>query len=245
MVISVENTYVKILRAPHFIVLIQNWEGAMAAHRNSIPPFIAKIYGKRPIMAGEDGDAYDQLLHAVKLEHDPKTVSEFLLVKDVADAEWELLRLHGLKANMVNASIPKMLEWPGGDYALDAKSVARVRELLHRALRGDHDAQKDLEQILTKNHLTLDDVVATAFDETIASQVHADRMIGAAVGRRNAACRELERLRALKPHRQPNDRVNGRVAGKESEAVAPSANGHAAAAKPPERNRVSLPRVRL
>jgi hypothetical protein len=203
----------------------------MSARKDSIPPFIEKIYSKRPIIAGEETDAYDQLLQAVKVEYQPGTVTEFLLVKDVADTEWDLLRLHGLKAGMVNASIPKMFDWQQDyEYVLDDRSVTRVRGLLHRVLRGDQDAQKALDQILAKSHLTLDEVAATAFDQTITSQVHADRMIGAAVARRNAACRELERLRAQK--QQERWQQNDQAVRKESEAVSPSSNGDAGQAKP-------------
>jgi hypothetical protein len=185
---------------------------------SSVPPQISKIFAKRPIMAGEDPDAYDQLLAAVMAEYEPESISEFLLVKDMANAEWDLLRLYRFKADMVNASIPKVLTYDRYYGALDNKTYERVTDLLHRARQGDREAQKGLDAVLAKNHLTLDDVMAAAFKQNVASQSLTDRMINWALARRHAACRELERLRTLKlsngaaaPARPAAPAANGRI----------------------------------
>jgi hypothetical protein len=63
-----------------------------------IPRALRSIFGKRPVMAGEDSGAYDQFLEAVLVETNPQNLVEFLLSKDITDAEWELVRLHACKA---------------------------------------------------------------------------------------------------------------------------------------------------
>src|SRR3712207_3392671 len=78
-----------------------------------LPPALRKIFGRRPVMVGEDIAAYDQFLEAVLMETNPQSIAEFLLSKDITDAEWELVRLHACKAEMVNVLIPDSLHFTG------------------------------------------------------------------------------------------------------------------------------------
>jgi hypothetical protein len=53
-----------------------------------IPGFIRKIFGKPPIMIGENSATDEELLVSVASEAKPHGLSEYLLVKDIADPEW-------------------------------------------------------------------------------------------------------------------------------------------------------------
>ena len=60
-------------------------------------------------MAGEDRADYDELVERVRKEVNPRQPNEWMLMMDIVDAEWELLRLRGLKVGMLHAALPRAL----------------------------------------------------------------------------------------------------------------------------------------
>ena len=179
----------------------------MSNGSDSNSPFIARLLAKRALIAGENADAYDQLVDLVRKEAAPQNFQETLLVKDIANAEWELLRLHGMKAGMVNAIMYRSLKEPrwetdGGRTDIDEDTSESARQLLRKAAAGDSTAQAKLRNMLEENNSSFDIVAAGAFDKNISSQLHTDRMIAACNSRRNAAYAELERLQAERSREQ-------------------------------------------
>jgi hypothetical protein len=51
------------------------------------PPTIRKLFGRPALVEGEDRALYDELLSLIVAEVEPSLLAEWLLVKDVADAE--------------------------------------------------------------------------------------------------------------------------------------------------------------
>jgi hypothetical protein len=197
----------------------------MSNRSHSIPPVISKMYAVRPIMMGEDPQLYDSLLTEVVDQVRPQKLQEFLLAKDIADAEWELLRLTAMKANMVNASIASALGRAsqnglaeGQDETMYGRENATLRkhaEMWHQLqdlLAGDPEAEARLKNLLRLDHIALDAMAATAFEKTILAQLHTDRMVTAALCRRTAAYVEINRLRAAE-----KDKGNGDKAWKDLE----------------------------
>jgi hypothetical protein len=165
-----------------------------------IPAAVRQLFGKPPIMAGEDPAEYEHLIELVRADVKPQDLQEWLLARDIADAEWELLRLRGMKLGMLHAMIPRamnsLITDAQGTFKVEVELVAQVRKLLVGVVAGDEQAKQDLEQLLEGFGLSLDVVTAATFGETIRSQVHTNRMVAAAYERRNAAYAELERRRA-------------------------------------------------
>jgi hypothetical protein len=162
-----------------------------------IPTALRKLFSKPPLMAGEDKADYDELLHLVYAEVKPSAVQEWLLVRDIVDAEWELLRLRGLKPAMLHAALPRAFreELSSVDDFLNSTLTPTIRRLVIRIAAGDPDAKQELAKLLEQHAMSLDLLAAVAFERTIGPQLHTDRMAGAAYDRRNAAYAELERLR--------------------------------------------------
>jgi hypothetical protein len=169
----------------------------MSSDDQQISSNIRKLLGKRPIIAGEDPADYDLLTKLVRRDVRPQALQEWLLMKDIVDAEWELLRLRGLKVTMLHAMVPRAVGAQRiGLRPLDEdKWVPPLRGHLVGILAGDPAAKQELEKLLKAEGLTLDVIIATAFEKTIVAQVHTDRMAAAAYDRRNAAYAELERVR--------------------------------------------------
>src|SRR5262245_31410214 len=172
----------------------------MSSDDQQISPSIRKLLGKRPIIAGEDPADYDLLTELVRKDVRPQALQEWLLMKDIVDAEWELLRLRGLKVTMLHAMVPRAVkaQMLDGRASLPTvhKWVQPLRGHLIGILAGDPAAKQELEKLLEAEGLTLDVVTAAAFEKTIVAQVHTDRMAAAAYDRRNAAYAELDRVRA-------------------------------------------------
>ena len=64
--------------------------------RDQLRTAVRKLFGRRPIMAGEDPADYELLMKLVRSDVKPQDLREWLLMKDIVDAEWEVLRLRGL-----------------------------------------------------------------------------------------------------------------------------------------------------
>jgi hypothetical protein len=67
---------------------------------SSITPS-SRLFGPPPVLAGEDGDAYDELLRRVCEAVQPVDVIDEILVVDVVALEWEVLRWRRLKAGLL------------------------------------------------------------------------------------------------------------------------------------------------
>ena len=78
----------------------------------------------------------------------------------------------------------------------DPTLAAEIRKHLREILGGDESAKQRLEVLLEPYQLTLDAVSASAFEMSIKSQVHTDRMVAAVQARRAEAYAAASRLRA-------------------------------------------------
>jgi hypothetical protein len=161
---------------------------------------IRQLFARSPILAGEDPAEYEQLVKLVQEDVQPQDLPEWLLARDIVNAEWELLRLRGMKVGMLHAMLPRamgtLIADAQGAIKVEAGCVAAVRKLVIGVAAGDEKAKLELEQLLETHGLSLDVLTAATFEETIRSQVHTDRMVAAAYERRTAAYAELDRRRA-------------------------------------------------
>jgi len=71
------------------------------AYGPNLPVVLAKIFGPPPLVGNEDPQLYKELFSHIADEHEPKTISDWLLVKDLADVHWERLRERRLKAEVI------------------------------------------------------------------------------------------------------------------------------------------------
>jgi len=182
-------------------------------------------------MAGEDRADYDELVEIVRKEVNPRQPQEWMLMVDIIDSGWELVRLRGLKVGMLHAAIPRALNMQildaGGLLPADPKLAPAgiLRKHLVGMLAGHQAAKQELEKLLAEHNLSWDLLTAAAFASTVVPQLQTDRMAGAARERRNAAYADLAHLRATKTIA----RDNGAHAQDEEAAYAGGGNGAAPA----------------
>ena len=183
-----------------------------------VSPQLVAILDRPPLCVGEDRTQYDQLRDMLMEEIRPATLAEYLLAYDIAKAEWELLRLHGFKAGMINAHmVPALSHCDGIPY--DNKDT--FRDLLRNAFDGNSEARDKLQKRLGKFGIALSEIAATAYENNIAAQMQTDHMVNAALQRREAAYAELERRRrngsSETPKRIAAPVINGELSAPPSE----------------------------
>jgi hypothetical protein len=104
-----------------------------------------------------------------------------------------------MKVAILHAVLPRVIKSrileAGGTGSLDPQLVPKIYKQVAAVVAGDPQARQQLETLLERHKLTVDLVVAAAFDDRIVSQLHIDRMTTTAWERRIAAYAELDRLR--------------------------------------------------
>jgi hypothetical protein len=174
---------------------------------------------ERPaILIDEDRAEYCDLFEMICDEEHPRTLKEWILVVDIAYAEWEIFRLRGLKVRTLHTA----LTWvghkevnPGVKGAQPQKWHTQFRKLVVGVLARDASSKLSMTETLGQYGLTLESLVASAFGQTISTQSSADRLVDAAYQRRRALYADLERVRSKAPNDLPAKVV-------ESPSVAPS-----------------------
>ena len=167
---------------------------------NAMPAVVRRMLARPSLMAGENRTEYDELVGIVRREVRPQDLQEWVLMLDIVEADWELLRLRGLKVGMLHAAIPRALnsQISDTDGVVPTAAAATLRKHLIGMLGGDQAAREKLDTLLATHDLNWDLLTAIAFEANIVPQVHTNRMAVAARERRNAAYADLERLRARK-----------------------------------------------
>ena len=126
---------------------------------------------------------------------------QFIVAFLPLDAEWEVCRLRWMKVAILHAVLPRVIQSliseAGGMPVHDPDLVRDIRNPVAAFVAGDPEARQQLETLLEGHLLTLDLVIAAAFDDRIVSQLHIDRMTTTAWERRIAAYAELNRLRTI------------------------------------------------
>jgi len=149
------------------------------------------ILGPPPLLEGEDGALYDELLARISASVEPEDVLEEIWVRDVVDLVWETFRLRRLKAAYLDTAayegLHRLLEAPLGHTA--AGVLAR-----QWACR-ESTALTEVERHLTAMGLTMEAIRAMTIALKLAELERIDRMIMGAESRRNAILREVDRHR--------------------------------------------------
>jgi hypothetical protein len=147
------------------------------------PAGIAELYGRPPLAAGEDPDAYVTWLRRVALTIRPADPFEWVLIKDYVDIAWEIVRLRRGKAAMLDRARASNLE-------------AFVRNT------GGYHLEKQLKEnranapaVLAQMEMTEQTFAAAAMCYILDDLEQADRIIAAAEERRNAALKQIAQHR--------------------------------------------------
>lgn len=125
-----------------------------------LPERLSFLLDDKPVLWFEDGEAYDALLSELVAEYDPKGTVEFMLVKDIADAQWECGRLRRMRRAAIEVEFPSaahrlMKESYEEQTGLGYSDARKSLEILARlSVRGDREATEALDEAATAAGVT-------------------------------------------------------------------------------------------
>jgi hypothetical protein len=188
------------------IVLRQGFTGDLMPNRKSPPRSFATpvsssavnvldrviAIARAPLLPGEREADYAAIAGRIIGASRPKHAIEEILIRDVIDLSWEVLGLRRVKAGILWASIGA-----GAEQALAevGYSDLEMDTLSEKWATGDANARKEVDAILAKAGVTLDQVTAKTFESKMDVFERIDRMLASAEARRSNALREIDRHR--------------------------------------------------
>ena len=168
---------------------------------------LQELLGPPPVLSSESMKAYDEI--AVRLMHcfKPRDFMEQLLIRQLVDNNWELMRYTRHKAMSIERKARLFREFQ----AKRARKLAEMKEKPASKLAGS-DRQpatelgrmyaledtvegtvEDVDAILDKPAAEHDH--AHALEKSIAYYLQLDQLLNTAIGRRNDTLEQLERYR--------------------------------------------------
>src|SRR5262245_3420745 len=184
----------------------------MSMSQKEIDHAIRTTFRNLPILVSEERAQYEDLKRLVLSDIKPRGLQETLLARDIVEAEWEVCRLRWMKIAILHAVLPRVIKSQileaSGTRSVDRRLVQKICKHVAAFVNGDPQARQQLETLLENYKLTVDLIIAAAFDDRIVSQLHIDRMTTTAWERRIADYAELDHLRTISGKRAaPRDQI--------------------------------------
>lgn len=167
-----------------------------------LPDRIARLLGDRPTTAFEDDDDFD-LIHAeMILAFNPQDVQDHFLVKDIADAQWQAMRLRETLSTAIELKLPEasqnlmaqdFMRSFGCNLPLAQNSL---RLMSRKALRGDAKQLRILETYMFSSGVSHRDLKTEALSLALPTISAITDLINSAENRRDKAIRRIEKRRS-------------------------------------------------
>ena len=145
-----------------------------------------------PLLPGEKEAAYTSIACRIAGASGPRDAIEEILIRDVIDLTWEVLRLRRIKAGILKASMGEGVRQVLSDVGI---SFHENRPIGEKWAAGDESARQKVDAVLARAGLALDEVTAKTLEIKIDVFERLDRMLASAEARRNNALREIDRHR--------------------------------------------------
>ena len=149
------------------------------------------LLGPPPLLPSESVADYEGLRARLRAKIVPRDVVEEMLLRDILDLQWEVLRMRRLKSRILSSGRPTGLQ-----SLLDRRVVCyELSKLVDGLGRGEKETIKQIEKVLKQFGLSVDDIDAHTLLKTLDPLERIDRTISHAESRRNNAVREIEKSR--------------------------------------------------
>ena len=142
---------------------------------------LVELFGLNPLVKGEDPKAYTKIVMLMLENVRPTDVIEKMLVRDIADHTWEVLRLRRYKSAMINT-------------AIDEARMDRLSELKDFTDKNDPQVRALVKEEKSKDPVEL---ASRAFLHKSVGYEVADNLMSRAEHRRVAALNIIEARRDL------------------------------------------------
>lgn len=163
-----------------------------------IPPEILFLFGRPPLLIGEDRKIYDALLVSVAASLKPYDVVAWLEVRNYVNHIWDRERLRAVKAGILNVArtegLESVLESIGrGRDGKDSWDVHEAAEKETYKWSIDANSRRKTRERLQQHNLDESDIAAEAFRFRLSEVETLDRMLASVELQCSAALREILR----------------------------------------------------
>jgi hypothetical protein len=146
------------------------------------------LFGKPPLLEGEDEDRYLRLRAAVR-ELNPKTVFDLINAKDQVDKLWEEQRYKRAAAALISGGLYKALDY----YLKEICEVDYAEDLTDKYFNGNAKGRKEVMTVLAEYGITMAELQAKAAQLESGGLAMFDRMVAARENGRRLLRKEAER----------------------------------------------------
>jgi len=168
-----------------------------------IPLQVASLFGRPPILAGEDHRAYESLLSSLVAEIDPKDSHiMWMFVKDIADLTWEIFRLRRTQAALIDVNSKEALiailesTIEASKIKMDSTREQQAEDMADAYFKCRGRGRSTVMKHLDQYHLDAEtSIEAQAIAMRARELEMLDRMIESRERRRIAALREITAYR--------------------------------------------------
>lgn len=157
--------------------------------RSSSEPGV--LFGPPPLINGEDSNSYEELLARICDVVKPADIIEHILVRDVVDISWEILRLRRLQANLIQAHAYRGMSETLSPLVGNPKAQTLAEAWAARKPA----AVEEINKALASAGLSMETVMANTLSFKLDELERIGRMVTVAEARRSAALQEIERHR--------------------------------------------------
>jgi hypothetical protein len=170
-----------------------------------LPKRIAEILGERPTLPFESNDDFDALLAEFIAALDPKEFMDWISVKEIADAQWDILRMRGWRRAAIEKGLPDAtlrLMTPELSQAVhddDADPKEEATYILRCAARGSAAHQKFFNSIVDKAGVTHHMLNVVAYGMALPTINAIDEAVAKAERRRDEILRDMGKRRQMLP----------------------------------------------
>jgi len=169
----------------------------VAVPKIDLPPEIARIFRKPPLLVGESSREYAEICKSLVHTINPQNHLEWLLLKQVLDLYWEILRLSRFKTEIVNMCWCEALRQA-------VESILEGEDDERRRAAQEHvdgwfatlEAQEATRKLLLKHGISEDAIMAQAMVLRLPELQVIDKLLERARVSQMATLREIEHYRA-------------------------------------------------
>jgi hypothetical protein len=160
-----------------------------------IPNDILELLGPPPLIATEEPSRFQALVTRFAVEFDPKTTTEWFLVNDLVNVNWEILRYRRAKTVLVQLACPAAASDLIDDKTFREFSQTQLKPQPVVSTIGRPKERKEL----ARYGLTVEDVFDSALIAKIEEIERFDKLIERLENRREKLYREFHAHRSLNP----------------------------------------------
>jgi hypothetical protein len=147
------------------------------------------LFGKPPLLEGEDQERYYRLRAAVVGELNPKTVFDLINARDQVDKLWEEQRYKRAAAALISGGLYKALVY----YLMEICKVDYAEGLTDKYFNGSAKGRKEVMSALAEYGITMAELHAKAAQLESGGLAMFDRMVAARENGRRLLRKEAER----------------------------------------------------